>query len=721
MPGQPSAPATPATRPARRTDEPMDRADLFEAVHCRARRSWPRARRVLLLRRGRALGRPVDPRAAQLPVRPRLRRAGVRSSRPTAATTCTAGTRCAPRSPSGRRLPGVEPAASSSRLSDADVRTLVQALHPAPLRRARRSTRIVERAEGNAFFTEELVGRRRASAAGSLPDDLADLLLVRLDQLDDAARQIVRAASVAGRRVSHELLAARRRPRRRAALDQALRAAVEQQRAACRSAPTATRSGTPCSPRRSTTTCCPASGCGCTRAYAAALRSRRRRRHRRRARPARAGRPRPRRPRSRASIAGRRRGDVGRRPGRGGPPLRAARSSCSPTRADEPITRRRVDAVALAVKAGEAVAAAGHTYRACRSLARPARASCRRRRRRPRPRPAAATRSRRRALVTDTDVDVLGVTTEALRCVPSRPGRRRCAPSCSACTPGPDSTAVATTRRRRWANEALADRLSELRVPGVDRRRDHHADPDRRALRRPGRAPQRRLLEIVAEARADGDDRRRAARPAQPRQRALRARPDREAPRGLRPRRTGRCEAGRPWAPYGLEARLLGGIAAYVDGDWDDALRIARRHDDLAPAAGRGRRSRRRRCRCTPAAATSRRSTPAAAPARRCGTRDGLFAILTGAAAIDLHGDRGDLEAATRGRTTTSSTPCRAAVGEHVLPGPGPAHRADARPARRRRPRPMSADERAAMIVPRRRAGRGRRGGLRRAGCVAGR
>ena len=48
-------------------------------------------------------------------------------------------------------------------------------------------------------------------------------------------------------------------------------------------------------------------------------------------------------------------------------------------------------------------------------------------------------------------------------------------------------------------------------------------------------------------------------------------------------------ELGRPWAPYGMEARLMGGIAAYVDGDWDDALRILDCRDDLAAAAGRGR------------------------------------------------------------------------------------------------------------------------------------
>jgi DNA-binding CsgD family transcriptional regulator/tetratricopeptide (TPR) repeat protein len=66
---------------------------------------------------------------------------------------------------------------------------------------------ILERADGNAFFVEELVAS--AGQPGSwVPDELADVLLVRLDRLDDTARQVVRVASVAGRRVGHELLEA---------------------------------------------------------------------------------------------------------------------------------------------------------------------------------------------------------------------------------------------------------------------------------------------------------------------------------------------------------------------------------------------------------------------------------------------------------------------------------------------------------------------------------
>jgi DNA-binding CsgD family transcriptional regulator len=109
-------------------------------------------------------------------------------------------------------------------LGDDDVRALVTTIDPA-VRGAERES-IVARAEGNAFFVEELVG----AAAGPdhwVPDELADVLLVRLDRLDDTARSVVRTAAVAGRRVRHDLLAAvvdLPEP----VLDEALRHAVEE-------------------------------------------------------------------------------------------------------------------------------------------------------------------------------------------------------------------------------------------------------------------------------------------------------------------------------------------------------------------------------------------------------------------------------------------------------------------------------------------------------------
>ncbi len=122
------------------------------------------------------------------------------------------------------RVPGVhrlhlEP------LADPDVRRLVRALVPGPISETDLHT-IVRRAEGNAFFAEELVSAVESSA-GRLPEDLADLLLVRLDRLDDDAREVVRAASCSGRRVGHALLAAVL-GQDDDALDRSLRNAVEQ-------------------------------------------------------------------------------------------------------------------------------------------------------------------------------------------------------------------------------------------------------------------------------------------------------------------------------------------------------------------------------------------------------------------------------------------------------------------------------------------------------------
>jgi len=104
------------------------------------------------------------------------------------------------------RVPGVQ-RVQLDPLPDSDVRRLVRALLPGPLSESDLQA-IVSRAEGNAFFAEELVSAAEGSRGQGLPDDLADLLLVRLDRLDDEARAVVRAASCAGRRVGHPLLAA---------------------------------------------------------------------------------------------------------------------------------------------------------------------------------------------------------------------------------------------------------------------------------------------------------------------------------------------------------------------------------------------------------------------------------------------------------------------------------------------------------------------------------
>ncbi|MDT4939244.1 MAG: hypothetical protein QOG80_2915, partial [Pseudonocardiales bacterium] len=105
------------------------------------------------------------------------------------------------------RLPRVE-RIHLDLLPPADVRSLVRSLFTRPMPDMDLRS-IVTRADGNAFFAEELVtAAEQCGDAQQLPWQLADLLLVRLDRLSPEAREVVRVAAVGGRRVSHEMLAA---------------------------------------------------------------------------------------------------------------------------------------------------------------------------------------------------------------------------------------------------------------------------------------------------------------------------------------------------------------------------------------------------------------------------------------------------------------------------------------------------------------------------------
>ncbi|WP_392542018.1 AAA family ATPase [Oryzobacter telluris] len=99
------------------------------------------------------------------------------------------------------RLPGLV-RVDLGPLADADVRRIVRrdgaALAP------RVVDDVVHRAEGNAFFAEELAAAARSGSGD--PGDLTRLLLARVDLLDDAAQGVVRVAAVIGRRVPHALL-----------------------------------------------------------------------------------------------------------------------------------------------------------------------------------------------------------------------------------------------------------------------------------------------------------------------------------------------------------------------------------------------------------------------------------------------------------------------------------------------------------------------------------
>jgi DNA-binding CsgD family transcriptional regulator/tetratricopeptide (TPR) repeat protein len=64
--------------------------------------------------------------------------------------------------------------------------------------------RIAQRSEGNAFFAEELV----SASSDGLPHGLVEVLVNRVEGLSPTTQRVLRIASVAGRRVNHDRLAA---------------------------------------------------------------------------------------------------------------------------------------------------------------------------------------------------------------------------------------------------------------------------------------------------------------------------------------------------------------------------------------------------------------------------------------------------------------------------------------------------------------------------------
>ncbi|MEU0784414.1 AAA family ATPase [Streptomyces sp. NPDC006173] len=93
-------------------------------------------------------------------------------------------------------------------MADADVARLVRALRTGPVSDST-VRRIVDSAEGNAFYAEELLAALPgddASGSPAMPSGLADVLLIRIEQLSETAQQVLRTAAVAGRRVGHDLL-----------------------------------------------------------------------------------------------------------------------------------------------------------------------------------------------------------------------------------------------------------------------------------------------------------------------------------------------------------------------------------------------------------------------------------------------------------------------------------------------------------------------------------
>lgn len=68
--------------------------------------------------------------------------------------------------------------------------------------------RILRRSEGNPFFVEELATAFADGCGAGLTDSLRDILLVRVEGLDEEAQKVVRIAAEGGSHVEHALLAA---------------------------------------------------------------------------------------------------------------------------------------------------------------------------------------------------------------------------------------------------------------------------------------------------------------------------------------------------------------------------------------------------------------------------------------------------------------------------------------------------------------------------------
>jgi DNA-binding CsgD family transcriptional regulator/tetratricopeptide (TPR) repeat protein len=103
------------------------------------------------------------------------------------------------------RLPGVE-RIQLAPFSRAELAEHLEAVAGVPLA-ADQLERIYERSEGNPFYAEELLTAGAGEADVGLPSTLADVLLARVQGLSEPAQQVLRVAAVAGRRVSHRLLA----------------------------------------------------------------------------------------------------------------------------------------------------------------------------------------------------------------------------------------------------------------------------------------------------------------------------------------------------------------------------------------------------------------------------------------------------------------------------------------------------------------------------------
>ena len=525
-------------------------------------------------------------------------------------------------------------------LTEQETRLLVSALHPGPLTEHEVGG-IVGLAEGNPFFVEELVAATEGDA-GLLPTELADVMLVRLDRLDDESRLAVRAVSAVGRRAPHDLLA-RGSGLDSATLDRALRTAVDAN-VLVAGGPDGYAFRHALLAEAVYQDLLPGERARLHGAYAKALAAREVEgtaaelaRHARAANDL-----------VTALMASIQAGDEAMAVG--GPDEAArhyelALELC----ADGDVVRAaigapgggpgKIDQIGLMVLASGAAAAAGHIFRAIALAEDQLRALP----------DDAAPEDRARllhalastALLTDSKLDVLALTTEAMQLAAVMPA-------------GALRARILTVHARanadrardddaaRWASEAM-DIARELDLPDVAA---DAATTLARIDERAGNpeASEAALIQAVASARAAGQ--------VAAELRGLFNLGGLHYELGRLPqaleiyRQTWQRakEEGRPWAPYGFDGRGMTAVVAYVSGDWPLATRTVDVSGESPPglaealltaiglevAAGRG-----------DAAALD-----AAIGLRPWWPRDGLVAIISGTAMIELMGQRGDVASA---------------------------------------------------------------------------
>jgi DNA-binding CsgD family transcriptional regulator len=511
-------------------------------------------------------------------------------------------------------------------LPDAAIRELVLGLHPLQLPESDVG-RVVARAEGNAFFAEELVAATALGGDG-LAEDLSRLLLVRFDQLGTSGQHVVRMASAGGRHVSHRLLAAvAGLPD--AELDAGLREAVEHH------------------------VLVPTEGGGYAARHALLgetvyddlLPGERVRAHERYAealaqdrtlgtwadlaRHATAAGL-----RDQARAASIQAGDSAMR--MAGP--EEAFRHFTQALALMPESDPELDGVTL--RAATAATAVGHALKALSLLEE----------RLVRRDPAADPAGRAELLaalattarITESTLDTLAATKEGLGLLAGADPEQA---QTRARLLAARMQALADRGRDEEALAAVEEAVSAAAAVGLDAVAREVRVVAARILERAGDPETSRLTleRFIAASKTPGD-------PAEVRayhhlgwlhHRAGRLDEAVEVyRRGVERARS----AGRPWAPYAFDGRLLAGIAAYERGRFDEALEILDVAGESPPEpAG----SLLQGARMYVAAARGEASALAGvAPSRRSWESEGLVALLTGSAAVDLHGHAGDLRAA---------------------------------------------------------------------------